>query len=321
MNYAILTRLILVLPTLIGVTCITFALVFLSPGDPAEILLREQYGVVDPDESVVAEFRESHGLNDSIMVQYVNWLSRIIRGDLGVSFRTGNSVLSEFINRFPITFQIAVFSEILALFIALPLGILAACRRNSWTDHMTRFVALCGISVPGFWLSVVAILVFSMYFQWIRVLEDRYPLVLVLPVLILAFSQQGPLMRLTRAGMLEVMKQNYIRTARSKGLDEREVIFKHALKNALIPVLTIFCTQLGALAAGTVIIETVFTLNGVGRLLVESIYARDIPVIQGLFLIFALIYVVINLFADVSYCLLDPRVRIRGITQESKEQI
>ncbi|HWQ66690.1 MAG TPA: ABC transporter permease [Methanospirillum sp.] len=321
MNFVIVTRLLLVFPTLIGVTFITFALLFLSPGDPAEILLHEQYGTVDPGSAVVEEFKAMHGLNDPIIVQYVHWLSRIVTGDFGISFRTGNSVLEEFVSRFPITIQIAFFSEILALLIAVPLGIIAACRRRTWLDHTTRFIALCGISVPSFWLSVVALLIFSLYLKWIRVLEDSYPLVLVLPVLILTFAQMGTLMRLTRAGMLETLKQNYIRTARSKGLNKREVVWTHALKNALIPVLTIFCMQLGSLAAGTVIIETVFTLNGVGRFLIESIYARDIPVIQGFFLIIALIYVLVNLCADLIYCLLDPRVRIRGMTHESLEQI
>lgn len=319
MNYAIITRLFLVLPTLIGVSFISFALIFLSPGDPAEILIRGQFGVADQDASVIAEFKDVHGFNEPILVQYLRWLSHICRGDFGISFRTGSSVLGEFLYRFPLTVQLAVLSETLALLLAVPLGIMAAYHKNSWIDHVTRIIALFGISVPVFWISVVALLVFALYLKWIRVLEDSYPVVLVLPVLILTLSQMGTLMRLTRAGMLEEMRQNYIRTARAKGVSETRVVWVHALKNVLIPVLTLFSMQLGSLAAGTIMVETVFTLNGVGRFLVESIYARDIPVIQGFILIIALIYVLANLFADISCCLLDPRVRIRGITHDGVE--
>ncbi|HWQ63018.1 MAG TPA: ABC transporter permease [Methanospirillum sp.] len=317
MNYGILTRLVFVFPTLIGVTLITFGLVFLSPGDPAEILLHEQYGSVDPSAEVVAEFKESHGLNDPVLVQYYHWLCRIATGDFGISFRTGNPVFDEFSSRFSLTLQIALFSEILAFLIALPLGIISACRQNSWIDHLTRAIALCGISIPGYWLGAVSIFVFALCLRWVRVLEDSYPTMLILPVLILTFAQMSTLMRLTRAGMLETLRQNYIRTARSKGLSERRIVWVHGLKNAIIPVITIFCMQLGSLAAGTVIIETVFTLNGVGSFLIESIYSRDIPVIQGFFLIIALMYIIVNLFADIVYCIVDPRVRIRGMTPES----
>lgn len=319
MNSVIISKFFLVIPTLIGVTFITFALLFLSPGDPAEIIIREQYGVLEPDEKVFAEFKAQHGLNEPIIIQYINWLKKLLSGDFGTSFRTKRPVIEEFTSRFPITIQLAVFSEVLALLIALPLGIIAAQKKNTRFDHLTRFIALFGLSVPSFWMSVVAILIFSLYLKWFLVLEDRYPLLLILPVFVLTISQMGTLMRLTRAGMLETLKQNYIRTARAKGVPEKVVIWKHALKNALIPVLTVFSMQLGGLAAGTVIVETVFTINGVGRFLVDSIYARDIPVIQGFILIIAVIYILVNLFADLTYCLLDPRVRIRGYTNNYRE--
>jgi peptide/nickel transport system permease protein len=309
MNAYVLKRLLAAVPVMIGVSLLSYSLLYIAPGDPAEILMRLQSGGVDPDRAAIEAFREEHGFNDPIYIQYGNWLQNVFKGDMGRSFRTGRPVWEEFIDRFPATIQLALAAEFLALIIAVPLGIISSSRHNSAIDHMMRFLALIGISMPSFWLGLLLILVFSMYLHWIPVLSYGSEKSLVLPVITLGVASAASLMRLTRASMLEVLRQNYIRTARAKGVKESSVVWNHAFRNAMIPVITIFGIHLGHLAGGTVIVETIFSWPGVGRFLIDSIYARDFPVIQGFVFMISLVYVLVNLTIDIAYAGLDPRIR------------
>ncbi|MDQ1262808.1 MAG: Nickel transporter permease NikB [Euryarchaeota archaeon] len=309
MNGYVLKRLLSAVPVMIGVSLLSYLLLCIAPGDPAEILMRLQSGGVDPDRAAIEAFREEHGFNDPIYIQYGDWLNSVLKGDMGKSFRTGRPVWEEFIDRFPATIQLALAAEIFALIIAVPLGIISSGKHNSAIDHVIRFLALIGVSMPSFWLALLLILVFSMHLHWIPVLSFGSEKSLVLPVITLGVASAASLMRLTRASMLEVLRQNYIRTARAKGVKESSVVWNHAFRNAMIPVITIFGIYLGHLAGGTVIVETIFSWPGVGRFLVDSIYARDFPVIQGFVFIISLIYVLINLAVDIAYAGFDPRIR------------
>jgi len=309
MNTYILKRLLAAIPVMIGVSLLAYSLLYIAPGDPAEILLRQQYGVTDPDPEIIEEFKEKHGFNNPIYIQYGMWLHSVMSGNMGTSFRTGRPVLEEFTARFPSTLQLAITAELLALIVAVPLGIISSRRRNSKLDHVLRFSALIGVSMPSFWLSLLLMLIFSLYLGWIPVLSYGSEKSLVLPVIALGVASAASLMRLTRASMLEVLRQNYIRTARAKGAKESSVVWNHAFRNAMIPVLTILGIHLAHLLGGAVIVETIFSWPGVGRFLVDSIYARDFPVIQGFVFIISLLYVIVNLAVDIAYALLDPRIR------------
>lgn len=305
----ILKRLVLIIPVMIGVSILSYSLLYIAPGDPAEIILRQQLGVIDPDPDMIKSFKEEHGLNDPAYIQYARWLYNVLKGNLGISFRTGQPVLEEFFDRFPATFQLAFVSIILAVLIAIPLGIISGIRHNSVIDHVTRFVALFGVSMPNFWLGLLLILCFSVYLGWFPVFGYGTTKHLVLPAVTLGTAGAASLMRLTRASMLEVLRQNYIRTARAKGVKEKAIVWQHAFRNALIPVVTVLGIQLGLLASGAVIVETIFSWPGVGKFLVDSIYARDFPVIQGFVLMIAMAYVLANLLTDIVYTYLDPRIR------------
>lgn len=305
----ILKRLVLIIPVMIGVSILSYSLLYIAPGDPAEIILRQQLGVIDPDPDMIKSFKEEYGLNDPAYIQYGRWLYNVLKGNLGISFRTGQPVLEEFFDRFPATFQLAFVSIILAVLIAIPLGIISGIRHNSVIDHVTRFVALFGVSMPNFWLGLLLILCFSLYLGWFPVFGYGTTKHLVLPAITLGTAGAASLMRLTRASMLEVLRQNYIRTARAKGVKEKVIVWQHAFRNALIPVVTVLGIQLGLLASGAVIVETIFSWPGVGKFLVDSIYARDFPVIQGFVLMIAMAYVLANLLTDIVYTYLDPRIR------------
>jgi len=302
-------RLVLLVPILLGISLLTFSLMHLIPGDPAEILLRQQ-GII-PTQEAIEKFREQMDLNDPLPIQYFNWMSCLLHGDLGSSLSVsyGKPVLSEIIFRFPRTLELAVVSLLISLLISVPLGILAAVKQNSVIDHLTLVGASLGIAMPVFWLGLLLILLFSVHLGWLPVCGYGSIKHIILPSITLGIGMAALTTRLMRASMLEVLEEDYIITARGKGLGERIVILKHALRNALIPVVTVAGLQFGWLLEGAVFVEVIFTWPGVGKLLVDSISARDIPMVQGCVLFVACVFVLVNLAVDISYGMLDPRVR------------
>ena len=303
-------RLLSLVPTWLGVALLAFVLATMSPGDPAELILNRQLND-PPTERQLEAFRERNGLNDPLPVQYVNWLGRLATGDLGTSFRTGNPVLSELGSRLPTTLQIAVPAFVLAVVLAVIFGIVAALNRNALPDHMSRLAALVGDSVPSFVLAYLLIIVFSVKLGFLPVSGrgDGELVYYVLPVTTLALATMASLMRLTRSSMLDAMGEDYIRTARAMGLRWRTIVFRHALKNALIPVVTLAGLIFAAFVTGTVIVEIVFGWPGVGAYVVDAIFSRDYAVIQGFVVFTGTLYVLLNLLVDLLYIRLDPRVR------------
>ncbi len=297
-------RLALALPVLLGVSVVVFAAIRLIPGDPAQIMAGQA-----ATQQVVAEIRRSLGLDRPLPVQYLYFLRNAVRGDLGRSLFNGAPVVEELAQRFPRTVRLAVASILVASVIGIPAGILAATRRQSWVDTLVMAVALVGVSMPVFWLGLNLILVFSVRLGWLPAFGYETWRHLVLPAVTLGAASSAILARMTRSAMLEVLGQDYVRTARAKGLAERVVVNRHALRNALIPVVTVLGLQLGTLLSGAVLTETVFAWPGIGRLLVDAVLARDYPVIQGAILLIATTFVLLNVAVDVLYGFLDPRIR------------
>lgn len=305
----VLRRLFSLVPTWLGISFVAFALAGLSPGDPAELILNARQDE-PPTERQLTEFREATGLNDPFLVQYGHFVAGLLRGDLGASFRTGQPVLSELTARFPATLQITVPAFALALVLAVLIGVLSAIRRNSLADHGLRIAALTSDSVPSFVLAYLFIIVFSVELGLLPVAGRGGLEHLVLPVLTLALATTASLMRLTRSSLLEVLGEDYVRTARAMGLRWGTIVFKHALRNALIPVVTVAALVFAGFVTGTVIVETVFAWPGVGKFVVDSIFARDYAVIQGFVVFAGTVFVVVNLIVDLLYVRLDPRVRL-----------
>ncbi len=303
------------LVTLAIITVIVFTGVRMIPGDPARVMAG-----TEADESGLEEIRQKYGLRDPIPVQYFRWLALALRGDLGESIRTRDSVLRLVGQKLPITLQLAGYALLVALLIAIPVGVLAAVRRNTAWDYLASSVSLCGVSIPNFWLGIMLILLVSVRLRWLPAsgfvpfLQDPWANTqrLLMPAVVLGAALAAVLMRQTRNSMIEVLSADYIRTAYAKGLRTRIVVFRHAIRNGLIPVITIFGLQLGALIGGAVVTEQIFVVPGFGRLILEAVFTRDYPVVQGVVLITASAYVVINLLVDVSYSLLNPRIRIKG---------
>jgi peptide/nickel transport system permease protein len=301
-----------VVPILGVVSVVVFSLIHLTPGDPVRIMLREE-----ADPATVATLRHQLGLDQPLPLQYLTWLGRAVQGELGRSIRTNQPVMDAIRQRAPVTLSLAMAALLVALAIGLPAGILAALRRNSVVDVTATLVAICGVSLPSFWLAVLLILVFSLTLGWLPPLGWVSPSrdlgawvrSLVLPSVTLGVAIAAVLMRMTRASLLEVLELEYVRTARAKGLPERRIVLGHALRNALIPVVTVVGLQAGALLGGAVITETIFALPGVGRLLVDAIFQRDFPIVQGVVLLLAVNFLVVNLLVDLTYAWLDPRIR------------
>ncbi|HEV8673428.1 MAG TPA: ABC transporter permease, partial [Methylomirabilota bacterium] len=266
------------------------------------------------------EIREKYGLKDPIPLQYARWIGLTLRGDLGESIRTRESVVRIVAVKLPITLQLAGYALVVALLIAIPAGVLAAVRRNTVWDYLASGVSLCGVSVPNFWLGIMLILLVSVRLGWLPA-SGFVPLAqdpvgntqrMIMPAFVLGAALAAVLMRQTRNSMIEVLSADYIRTARSKGLPPRAVVLRHAIRNGLIPVITIFGLQLGALISGAVVTEQIFVVPGFGRLIVEAVFTRDYPLVQGVVLITASAYVVINLLVDLAYSLVNPRIRVPG---------
>jgi peptide/nickel transport system permease protein len=304
--------------TLFVISMIVFTGVRMIPGDPARVMAG-----TEADAAGLEEIREKYGLKDPIPFQYLRWVGLALRGDLGESIRTRESVVKVVATKLPITIELAFLSLLIAVGIAIPAGVLAAVRRNTVWDVLTSGASLCGVSVPNFWLGIMLILFFSVRLGWLPasgfVPFWESPLGnlqrMLMPAFVLGTALAAVLMRQTRNSMIGVLSADYIRTAYSKGLAGRAVIFRHAIRNSLIPVVTILGLQAGALMSGAVVTEQIFVVPGFGRLIVEAVFTRDYPMVQGVVLITASSYVLINLLVDVSYSLLDPRIRIGGASQ------
>jgi peptide/nickel transport system permease protein len=301
--------------TLLLISLIVFTGVRMIPGDPARVLAG-----TDADAAGIEEIREKYGLDAPLPLQYARWLGLAVRGDLGESIRTRTSVAWMVATKLPITIELACLSLLVAVAIAIPAGVAAAVRRNTVWDVVASGVSLCGVSIPNFWLGIMLILLVSVRFGWlpasgfVPIGEDPIGNLkrMLMPALVLGTGLAAVLMRQTRNAMIEVLSADYVRTARAKGLAQGAVVIRHALRNGLIPVVTILGLQMGALMGGAVVTEQIFVLPGFGRLIVEAVFTRDYPVVQGVVLLTASAYVLINLLVDVSYTFLNPRIRIRG---------
>lgn len=303
LQYAV-KRLLYTIPVLLGITVLLFLMLHALPGDPARVIA----GTMASDEDVKI-IRNQLGLDDPLHVQYGMFLWRLAHLDLGRSARTQNPVSQEIWARLPNTFQLAVLATILACLVGVPAGILSAVRPHSWVDYLVTSTALFGISMPVFWLGLMLVVVFSVILRWLPAGGTGGLANLVLPTVTLAAFVIAFVARMTRSSMLEVLNQDYITTARSKGLREQVIVVGHALKNALIPIITVIGLQFGSLLGGAVLTETVFAWPGIGRLIVDSILSRDYPMIQGTILVFGLLYILVNLVVDLLYGFVDPRIR------------
>lgn len=304
MRSYILRRLGLLVPVVFGVVTVVFLIVHMIPGDPVEIMLGEEAQVVDKE-----ALRHELGLDEPLHIQYVSYLGRLARGDLGYSIHSKRPVLESITKRLPATAELALAAMVVALALAIPLGILAAYRKDSAVDHGSMIFALLGISMPNFWLGPLLIILFSLKLGWLPVSGRGSLLHLVLPAITLGTAMAAILTRMTRASMLDVIHSDYVKTARAKGVREAKVVLKHAFRNALIPVVTIVGLQIGGLLAGSIITETIFAWPGIGRLTIQAINARDYPLVQGCVLVIALGYVLVNLATDLLYGFIDPRIR------------
>ncbi len=298
-------RLLAVVPVLFGVTLAVCSMLFLVPGDPVKMMLAEF--VTNPDQ--VAQMRAQLHLDEPVLKQYGRFVINAVRGDLGTSIRSRRPVSTEIGENVGSTAQLAVASMAVAVAIGVPLGLMAALFRSSWFDAGSMIIALLGVSMPSFWLGLLMIVAFSLHLGWFPATGGGDLWHLVLPAVTLGMIASGIIARLTRSSMLEVLGQDYVRTARAKGLAWWGVVVRHALKNALIPVITIFGLQFGNLLAGAVIVETVFSRPGLGRLIVGGILAKDFPLVQGTVLFVATAYVLINVLVDIAYAFVDPRIR------------
>jgi peptide/nickel transport system permease protein len=304
MSRRLLIRLLLALPALWLICTMVFLLVHIVPGDPVEQMLGEGARVED-----LTQLRHALGLDLPIGVQYGRYLGGVLRGDLGQSFRFQQPVLRVVLERYPATLELAVVALLVCAAISIPAGVVAAHRRGSSTDRTVTVLTLLGLSVPNFALGPVLILLFSVELGWLPVSGRGGVPHLVLPAITLGAALAAILTRMVRTSMVEELSSDYVRTARAKGLPERVVLFRHAFRNALIPVITILGLQFGTLLAGAIVTETIFSWPGIGRLAVQAIEARDYPLLQGCILVIAVSYVVVNLATDVVYALVDPRVR------------
>jgi peptide/nickel transport system permease protein len=314
MQRYILRRLLFSIPVLLLTSVIVFGLLHTVPGDVIVAKLADQGTVKKED---IDTMRRQYGLDKSLPQQYFIWLGRIVRGDLGISIYTDEAIQTSLRRTFPVTAEIAVWSMLLAVLIGVPVGIVSAVFRNTAADYLSRVVAILGLAAPDFWIATLAITFLAIQFHWLppvgyhKLWDDPAANLqqFALPALVVGYRLSASIMRMTRSTLLEVLREDYVRTAQAKGLRERSVIFRHALKNAFLPVVTIMGGQVAFLLGGSVIIETIFALPGMGRLALQGLTFRDYPLVQTLVMVFATIVVLANLAVDVSYAWLDPRIR------------
>jgi peptide/nickel transport system permease protein len=303
----IVKRLLMLVPVLLGVAFVIFTMLFFTPGDPAISAL----GTMASPEAL-AEFRVKQGLDDPFLIQFKRYVVNVlVNGDMGTSYITKRPVMNEILSVFPNTLKVTSVSVVLCVLLGIPLGILSAIKQNSWMDTSAMLVAFIGLSMPVFWLGLLLILFFSVYLGWLPSSGLEGPLHYILPSITMGTFSLAVFTRMTRSSMLEVIRQDFIRTARAKGQKESTVIWTHALRNALIPVITVVGRQFGVLLAGAVLTESIFSIPGVGRLMVESIKMRDYPVVQGAVLFIAVAFCIVNLIVDLLYGFVDPRIRAR----------
>ncbi len=306
-------RLLQVIPTILLVSVLVFALQQLMPGDPAVVLAGEERG----DPVVLAQIRADLWLDRSLPVQYLHWMGGVVRGDLGFSWRIRQPVAGLILTKLPVTLQLGAMAFVIALAVGVPAGILSAVQRNRPLDYIANLVGLAGLSTPNFWLGIMLILLVSVDLGWlppsgyVPVTEDwRQSLATtIMPAFVLGNAIAAILMRHTRSAMLTALDQDYVRTARAKGLPERTVVLRHAFRNALVPVVTLGALELGTLLSGAVLTEQVFSIPGFGKLVVDAVFNRDYPVVQGVVLVTALLFILLNLLADGLYVLINPRLR------------
>lgn len=298
-------RILMMIPVLLGVSLLIFTMLYFTPGDPAKQLLGEQASAEE-----IEELREEMGLNDSYIVQYVTYMKNlIINHDLGLSYTTKQPVISELLNRFPATLLLAALSMLLATFIGVITGVIAATRQYSIFDYFATMLSMLGVSMPNFWQGLMLILLFSVHFRWFPSSGFSGPMYWVLPVFTVGTSASSTIMRMTRSSVLEVIRADYIRTARSKGLSEKIVIFKHVLKNSLITVITVIGLSFGSMLGGAVLTESIFGIPGLGNLMLEAIKSRNYPIVQGGVLFIAVVFGFVNLGVDLLYAFVDPRIK------------
>ena len=305
MQRYIIRRLLLAVPVLLGVSIAVFSMMHLIPGDPALAMLRGQPQVTEAD---VFRVREDLGLNDPVPVQYIKYLSRVVQGDFGRSVQTKRPVLMDIAAQAPSTLQLALTAVVLAVTLGVVLGVVSALRQNSWVDTLAMLTALFGVSMPSFWFGLILIFVFSLKLGWLPATGQGGLERLILPAVALGMDFSAVTARMVRANLLEVLVTDYVRTARAKGVAQNMVVIRHALRNAMIPAITIVGLQLGTLLGGAVVVETVFARQGIGRLLVTAIMAKDFPVVQGVVLLAAAVYLLLNLLIDLTYAFFDPRI-------------
>jgi peptide/nickel transport system permease protein len=317
----ILRRLVQIVPTVLGITFVVFLMMRSIPGDPVVALLGDAYTEED-----AVKAREAYGLNQPVLLQYLIWLGKLVQGDWGTSILTGRPVLQDVLVRLPVTLELVALSMGVALLIAIPAGIIGALRQNTWADYSATSIAMIGVSIPEFFLGVLLLLAFSFGLHalpssgWVYLPGTCPSMVcgvslwgnmqhVLMPALALGVGRAALLTRLLRASMLEVVRTEYVTTARAKGLDERKVVLKHALKNALIPTVTVMGLQVGFLIGGAIVVETLFAMPGLGTFGIDAIIARDYQQVQGFALLTAIAFVLINLVVDLTYTFLDPRIR------------
>jgi peptide/nickel transport system permease protein len=305
-------RLLIAVPMLFGMSIVVFLILRLAPGDPVRAILGTQ---ATPE--LVRSMRTDLGLDDPIYTQYTSWLGGILTGDFGTDFRTSDSIGSMLVDRLPVTLELAAMSLLIAVVVAIPLGTLAAVRRGRATDRVAQTSSMLGVSVPDFWLGIMLVLVFSLTFGmlpssgYVPFREDPVENLrhLILPAVSLAAGLAAVLIRLTRSAMVEALQQDYVRFCRMKGVPERSIVVKHALRNAAVPIVTVIGMQAGYLLGGAIVIEQIFSLPGVGRLVLDSVLQRNYPVVQSSVLVIGLMFIVSNLLADVLYAVINPRLR------------
>lgn len=308
----IVKRLLITIPVLIGMSLLVFSLIHLVPGDPARVML----GLTATPENIATLHRQL-GLDDPLWQQYLTWLWNLLHGDLGTDFRSHEPLTDMLLDRLPVTIELTVLATLISVLIAIPLGVLAAARRRGAADIGGTALSLVGISVPDFWLGVLLVLLVSLKLDWLppsgyRPISDgivdniRY---MLLPAITLSISMAAVLLRTTRAAMLEVLDQDYIKFTRAKGMREQVVIYKHALRNASIPIVTVLGLQFGYLLGGAVIVETIFNLPGIGKMTLNAVNTRSYPIVQGGVLVIGLLFMLVNLITDLLYAVLNPRVR------------
>ena len=304
MHKYVIKRLLMLIPVIIGVSFLVFFIMSLAPGDTARMMLGE-----DAPIKAVEALREELGLNDPLLVRYANYMLDLLHGDLGTSYKSDRPVFSEIAARFPATLELAFWGMMFAVVLSIPIGILSATRQYSFVDGISMVFALLGVATPNFWLGLMLIIGFSLHLGWFPSGGAEGWRSLVLPVITLGTGCMANITRTTRSSMLEVIRQDYIRTAKAKGVSRKKVINKHALKNALIPVVTVIGLQFGALLGGAVLTEAVFAWPGLGTFLVNSIKAKDTPSVLGCVIIFSICFSIVNLCVDLIYAFIDPRIK------------